>query len=359
MDENEKSWLDYLAEMGDVGWGVPGAGEGLESLVNYFGLPELYKSYGDTNWDRLTNYNMYLDPIKMGGNVVSDIVSFAPDVVGDLPAAAIDRFANADYYNPFAKENLERNTIIPGIDFQDSLTQYGKYALDASPYNPMPSFYTEEQGGNPLDPKVGERVYRDAEKLVADHYAKETAYLDKDNDGYIDSIQDDLTENIPPYWKWAYDNPQKDPEDYEELVNDEYEKGLEKIFPLKEEQKLYDKTVNELFQGRYGIDDPYKYFNQPMAGPGLRQIDLEGINLPFTDKYDVPFQYGSFGDPIFKYSTPEAKDTYTKMNIIGEILAGVPSALKWIGKKTLRKGAKEGVKDSRKEYEYEPTWRKR
>ena len=33
-------------------------GSGIMALADYLDLPELYKSYGDTNWDRLTNYNM-------------------------------------------------------------------------------------------------------------------------------------------------------------------------------------------------------------------------------------------------------------------------------------------------------------
>ena len=336
-----------------------GPATGILALADYLDLPELYKSYGDTHLDRLTNPNMLLDPAKMVGNTISDLVSFPIDLAGDLTAAAIDRLTSADYYNPFAKENLDRNTLIPGIDFQDSITQMGKYELDAHPWNPMPSFYTDEQGGNPLDPKFGQRVYKDADKLVADHYIKETKYLDKNKDGYIDSIQDDLEENLPPYWKWAYDNPEKEPEDYDKIYSDEYSKGLEKIFPLKEEQKLYDKTVNELFQGRYGIDDPYQYPDQPLAGPGLREIGLEDINIPFTKK-DMPLQYGSFGDPILEYSTPEAKDTYTKMNIAGEIAYGLPSMLRWVGKKLSRKGAKEGAKESKKSRkEYESKWRKR
>jgi len=344
---------------------------GIMSLADYLDLPELYKSYGDTHLDRLTNLDMYSDPVKMVGNTISDLVSFPIDLAGDIPAAAIDRFTSADYYNPFSEYAQEHGmnvnpatgekTIIPGIDFQDSITQMGKYELDALPWNPMPSFYTEEQGGNPLDPKVGDRVYADANKLVDDHYKKEVSYLDKNNDKFIDSIQDDLEENLPPYWKWAYDNPEKEPEDYDKIYNDEYAKGYEKIFPLKEEQKLYDKTVNELFQSRYGIDNPYKKGgDQALVGPGLREFGLEGINVPFTDKYDIPFQYGHFGDPILEYSTPEAKDTYTKMNIAGELLYGLPSMLRWVGKKLSRKGAKEGVKESKKSRkEYESKWRKR
>ena len=327
-----------------------GPGTGILALADYLDLPELYKSYGDTHWDRLTNPNMLLDPVKMGGNLISDLASFIPDVVGDIPAAAIDRFTSADYYNPFSEYAYEHGmnvnpktgekTLIPGIDFQDFTTQLGRYELDALPWNPMPSFYTEEQGGNPLDPKVGERVFKDIEKMTADHFDKEASYLDKDGDGVIDSIHDKLEENLPPYWKWAYDNPEKDREDYYDLHSKEYEKEYNKIFPEKERKEFFKKKADEVFQSRYGIDNPYGFTfgkEQPWVGPGLREFDLEGINIPFTDKYDIPFQYGHFGDPIFKYSTPEAKDTYTKMNIIGEMLYGVPSALRWIGKKLARK----------------------
>ena len=83
-------------------------GAGIMALADYLDIPEMYESYGDTHLDRLTNYNMYLDPVKMGGNVVSDLVSFGADLAGDIPAAVIDRLSYADYYNPFAKENLDR-----------------------------------------------------------------------------------------------------------------------------------------------------------------------------------------------------------------------------------------------------------
>ena len=153
-----------------------GPGTGILALADYLDLPELYKSYGDTNWDRLTNPNMLLDPAKMVGNTISDLVSFPLDIVGDIPAAAIDRLKSADYYNPFAKENVGRNTLIPGIDFQDFTTQLGRYELDAHPWNPMPSFYTDKEGGNPLDwDRTGKGVYDDIRKITDDHFTKEAS----------------------------------------------------------------------------------------------------------------------------------------------------------------------------------------
>jgi len=327
-----------------------GPGTGILALADYLDLPELYKSYGDTNWDRLTNPNMLLDPAKMVGNTISDLVSFPVDLIGDIPAAAIDRFKSADYYNPFGEYAQEHGmnvnpetgekTLIPGIDFQDFTTQLGRYELDAHPWNPMPSFYTDKEGGNPLDwDRTGKGVYEDISKMTDDHFDKEASYLDKDGDGVIDSIHDKLEENLPPYWKWAYDNPEKDREDYHDLHSKEYEKEYNKIFPKKKWNEFFDKKADEVFQFRYGIDNPYGFTfgkEQPWGGPGLREFNLGDVNIPFTDK-DFPLQYGSFGDPIFKYSTPEAKDTYTKMNIAGEVLYGVPSALRWIGKKLARK----------------------
>ena len=331
-------------------------GAGIMALADYLDIPEMYESYGDTHTDRLTNPNMYLDPIKMGGNVISDIFSFGADLAGDIPAAVIDRFAYADYYNPFSEYAYEHGmnvnpatgekTIIPGIDFADSITDYGSYLKDSVRSNALGIPYKIED--NPLNPKIAEGVNTDITKMVDDHYAKELKRIgDDDDDGYLDVAEEYATENTPSYAVWAYNNPEaEDDSAYNEMLNKNYMKKYEEIFPEDERRDFVEKTANSVYQTRYGINDPYLDQNQAITGPGLREFDLEGINLPFTDKYDIPFQYGSEGDPIFKYATPEAKDTYTKLNIAGEIGVGIPAALKFLFKRGVKK-TKSGAKDFR------------
>jgi hypothetical protein len=299
---------------------------GITALADYLDIPEMYESYGDTHLDRLTNPNMYLDPIKMGGNVVSDLVSFPIDLAGDIPAAVIDRAL----YDPLFKEGL--------------LTDYGDYFKDSVRANLLGVPYKIED--NPLNPKIAEGVNADIIKMVDDHYAKELKRIgDVDDDGYLDIAEEYASENTPSYAVWAYNNPDaEDDSAYDEMLNKNYMKKYEEIFPEDERRDFVEKTANNVYQTRYGINDPYLDQNQAIAGPGLRKFDLEGINVPFTDKYDIPFQYGAEGDPIFKYSTPEAKDTYTKLNIAGEVGIGIPALFKSLFKRGVKK-TKSGAKD--------------
>ena len=319
-------------------------GAGIMALADYLDIPEMYESYGDTHLDRLTNYNMYLDPVKMGGNVVSDLVSFGADLAGDIPAAVIDRLSYADYYNPFAKENLDRNTIIPGIDFADSITDYGSYLKDSVRANTLGIPYKIED--NPLNPKIEEGIKTDIIKIVDDHYAKEIDRIgDENNDGRLDIAEQYAIENTPSYAVWAYNNPEaEDDSAYDEMLNKNYMKKYEEIFPEDERRDFVERTANSVYQTRYGINAPFLDQNQAILGPGLREFDLEGINLPFTDKYDIPFQYASEGNPIFKYSTPEAAETYRKIGIGGEVAVGIPALLKTLFKRGTKK-AKSGAKD--------------
>ena len=299
---------------------------GITALADYLDIPEMYESYGDTHLDRLTNPNMYLDPIKMGGNVVSDLVSFPIDLAGDIPAAVIDRAL----YDPLFKEGL--------------LTDYGDYFKDSVRANLLGVPYKIED--NPLNPKIAEGVNADIIKMVDDHYAKELKRIgDVDDDGYLDIAEEYASENTPSYAVWAYNNPDaEDDSAYDEMLNKNYMKKYEEIFPEDERRDFVERTANSVYQTRYGINSPYLDQNQAIAGPGLREFDLEGINLPFTDKYDIPFHYAGEGNPLFKYSNPEAAETYRKIGIGGEMAVGIPALFKFLFKRGTKK-AKSGAKN--------------
>ena len=331
-------------------------GAGIMALADYLDIPEMYESYGDTHTDRLTNPNMYLDAAKVVPNTALDFFSFGADLAGDIPAAVIDRFAYADYYNPFSEYAQEHGmnvnpatgekTIIPGIDFADSITDYGSYLKDSVRANTLGIPYKIED--NPLNPKIEEGVNTDIIKIVDDHYAKEIDRIgDKNNDGLLDVAEEYAIENTPSYAVWAYNNPEaEDDSAYNEMLNKNYMKKYDEIFPEDERINFVERTANNVYQTRYGINAPYLDQNQAILGPGLREFDLEGINVPFTDKYDIPFQYASEGNPLFKYSTPEAAETYTKIGIGGEIAVGIPALLKTLFKRGTKK-AKSGAKDFR------------
>ena len=95
-------------------------GTGIMALADYLDLPEIYQSYGDTDIERLTNPDLYADTLfRAPGNAILDASTFIGDLVGDIPGAVIDKAANVDFYNPFTQEGMERNTLIPGMDFPD------------------------------------------------------------------------------------------------------------------------------------------------------------------------------------------------------------------------------------------------
>ncbi len=189
--------------------------------------------------------------------------------------------------------------------------------------------------------------------MVDDHYAKEVKRIgDADDDGYLDIAEEYATENTPSYAVWAYNNPDaEDDSAYNEMLNKNYMKKYEEIFPEDERRDFVERTANSVYQTRYGINDPYLDQNQAIAGPGLREFDLEGINVPFTDKYDIPFQYASEGNPLFKYSTPEAAETYRKIGIAGEVGIGIPALFKTLFKRGAKK-TKSGAKDFRGSFDY-------
>ena len=301
-------------------------GSGIMALADYLDIPEMYESYGDTHLDRLTNLDMYTDAAKVVPNAALDFFSFPIDLAGDIPAAVIDRAL----HDPLFKEGL--------------LTDYGDYLKDSVRANTLGIPYKIED--NPLNPKIAEGVNADIINIVDDHYAKEIDRIgDENNDGRLDIAEQYAIENTPSYAVWAYNNPDaEDDSAYNEMLNKNYMKKYEEIFPVDERINFVERTANNVYQTRYGINDPYLDQNQAIAGPGLREFDLEGINVPFTDKYDIPFQYASEGNPLFKYSTPEAAETYRKIGIGGEVAVGIPALFKTLFKRGTKK-TKSGAKD--------------
>ena len=67
-----------------------GPGSGIMALVDFLNLPEIYKSYGDTNGDRLTNPDLYKDAARVLVNAFLDTMTFLGDVATDVPAMASD-----------------------------------------------------------------------------------------------------------------------------------------------------------------------------------------------------------------------------------------------------------------------------
>jgi len=56
-----------------------GPGSGIMALVDFLNLPEIYRSYGDTNVDRLTNPDLYKDAARVPANAFLDTMTFLGD----------------------------------------------------------------------------------------------------------------------------------------------------------------------------------------------------------------------------------------------------------------------------------------
>ena len=117
--------------------------EGLEFLYDFLGGPDreslaqTYGTYGDTKSEIFTNPDFYKDQGRFIANTGYDLAQF----YGGLGKGMFERLGNIDFYNPFGEAQYEKGmnynpasdsyTLIPGVDFPDFMTPYGRYAMDA------------------------------------------------------------------------------------------------------------------------------------------------------------------------------------------------------------------------------------
>ena len=170
----------YGESLFDLGVGVPGAGEGIIDLIELLKLPEIYQSYKDQ--DAMMPVR---DALRFVPNVVSDTATFIGDLALDIPEAVIDKAANIDFYNPFTEEGMKRNTLIPGMDFPDILTERGKdtAASIVSGFTGLPSITTD----NPMvDPSLSQELIQDTASTIKLQEQQDLMALDADGDGFAD-----------------------------------------------------------------------------------------------------------------------------------------------------------------------------
>jgi len=315
-------------------------GTGIMALADYLRLPEIYESYGDTNVDRLTNPDLYKDAGRVPVNAFLDATTFLGDIATDIPAAAYDYIdAGADFYNPFTQEGMEKNTLIPGIDFKpENLTGLSEQGRDVassaiSNFTGLPSFTTE----NPMqDYSLIQELENDTAATI------DSKYDSKYNKAY-ETAQSHVDENAATMNRYFTVNPGNTYEDYDAYVNDMYQnKYLEERSKFEDDfQKDYADLLEKNSIAKFG----YNYYEDPMNdisglfGPGLRKFNLGNISGT-----DIPLKYAADGEyflPFMEYEGPNKEDL-ERLTFMTEMGAGGVGILRGLGKKFLR-GSKDRI----------------
>jgi hypothetical protein len=309
-------------------------GTGIMALADYLDLPEIYQSYGDTNVDRLTNPDLYADTlVRAPGNALLDAATFIGDLAGDIPGAVVDQFASADYYNPFTQEGMERNTLIPGIDFQNIITDRGKDTVSAliNEFTGLPSLTIE----NPMmDESLSKNLMLDTQATIDSKYEPEFQNIADDAYNYVDSV-------MPSFSTFAVNNPNKTIADYKAMEDEMFTAKFDELYDSNlssqymqdlnnlASQSSINKFGYNIFDSNVAVDD--------LVGPGLRKFDLGNIKVPGLP--NLPLKYAAEGEyvlPFMEYEGPE-KERLQDLSFAMELGGGFGIPL---AKRFLRKGMK-------------------
>jgi hypothetical protein len=306
-------------------------GTGIMALADYLDLPEIYQSYGDTDAERLLNPDLYADTLfRAPGNAILDASTFIGDVVGDIPGAVIDKAANVDFYNPFTQEGMERNTLIPGMDFPDMLTDRGKDTASAliNEFTGLPSLTTE----NPMvDTSLVNNLMLDTQATIDSKYEPEFENIAGDAYNYVDSV-------MPSFSTFAVNNPNKTIADYQAMEDEMFTAKFDELYDSNLSSQ-YMQDLNSLASQSSMNKFGYDIFNPEgdLTGPGLRKFDLGNIKVPGLP--NLPLKYAAEGEyvlPFMEYEGPEKErlqDLSFAMELGGGL--GIPLATRF-----LRKGIK-------------------
>ena len=319
----------YGESLFDLGVGVPGAGEGIIDLIELLKLPEIYQSYKDQ--DAMMPVR---DALRFIPNVVSDVATFTGDLALDIPGAVVDKARNIDFYNPFTEEGMKRNTLIPGMDFPDMLTERGKdtAASIISGFTGLPSITTD----NPMvDPSLSQELIQDTASTIKLQEQQDLMALDADGDGFADVGADYAIDNSPSFRTFALNNPDKTYDDYNNLLTQKYNEKMEEVLPSSKYDEAYSDLLSKNSIAKFGYDAFDQDFEMSeLLGPGARKFNIGNFGI-----INQPAKYVSEGEyflPFMEYESPEKK-ALEDLTFVGEIAYGIPALLKTL----FRKGAKQ------------------
>ena len=348
----------YGESLFDLGVGVPGAGEGIIDLIEFLRLPEIYKSYEGVE-DPLAVLPFVppmpvRDAIRYPFNVASDVFSFTGDIATDLPAAAADYISEGvDLYNPFTEEGMQRNTLIPGIDFQpQNLTGLSKQGQDlASSFISQTTGLPSYTKNNPYaNPDLMTNLQNDTQATIDSKYKPKF-------DNAAEVAKEFTFNTLPSIQTYAANNPGSTREAYEKLQNEAFEKKFN-----SEVDQFVDDYNKDFFDLRtqnsvnmFGYDafaDPMDDLSA-LAGPGFRKFDIGNFGV-----FNEPVKYVGEGDyflPFMEYEGP-AKEDLERLTFIGDLMTGIPGILRSLTKFGMRGGTKNtdqispGLDDAIREY---------
>jgi len=293
-------------------------GTGLQLLYSKLGGPsteewkDLYGTYGEQGPDRewyegLKDPEIYKDAGRFSVNTIKDLVQFFPDIAADIGQAGISRLAQTELYNPLSQEGMERNTLIPGIDFPDILEPEWKYSLDAAQSekfgtptlikdNPFENAVHNEEGqvityNNPSYKKIEKK----ADKELDDYYFGKNGAFTKKKAEEID----EMTDKAFPWADWAAENYNINPKEYHKEWKEEWDNQ---------------------FAIRYGpeMDD---FYLKSIDGQLLGEYNIGGVKTSPLREFDFGFDYAWQGKPLFDYDPKRAK-TFTKAHGIADLVGG-------------------------------------
>ena len=286
-------------------------GTGLQLAYNYLGGPsreewkKLYEGYDD-NWTKYPK--MGWDSGAFGINTLKDIAQFIPDVATDTLQAL--------------KYNAPEWAGGEGLP---ALSKDQKYKLDA--WLPLPSIYTEEQGGNPYsDPSIFDKYRNESADRAWDHLLTHEDKGGFMTDEKAEKIWKDVEDEV--YWaKYARDNPEGSLKDFQDL---QWEKFLE-VAGRKHRKDIlgYIETdVDRSLMEDYGIG----------ADKGALESAFEfGMfgdkKIPFTDQKIGGYAWE--GDELIPYFNKEKQiiqDAHVLADVAGSL--GLRSPLKWLARQT-------------------------
>ena len=349
-------WLDKLNERYEdrsVMQDIPSA---IHSAYRYLGGPsgeelkDLYGTYGEQGEDRewyegLKDPEIYGDATKFGVNLAKDLVQFFPDIIADTFQGGLSQLAQTELYNPLSEEGrkkeLERTGFfphIPGVDLPgwDVLMEpEWKYQGDAiftdwlgeKLGTDVPSIMKDNPFENAIYDEEGrlityhnpsfKKIEKQADKELDDYYFdKKDGIFTKEKAEEIDK----MTDRALPIAKWAEENYNTDPKEYDKEWREEWNNQ----FANRYSDEMYDfteKSIKGQLLGKYNIGGK-------KTSP-LREYEF-GFNvpLPFTDKtWDVGYAWE--GKPLFhqlgdrfKYA-PERREIFERAHGIADLAAGV------------------------------------
>ena len=289
-----------------------GPGSGIMALVDFLNLPEIYRSYGDTNVDRLTNPALYKDALRVPANAFLDYTTFLGDLAADVPAMAVD----------YAK------AIRDGEDLT-LLSEQGRdlAAATISGFTGLPSLTVD----NPMvDPSLEQDLLLDTKRTIDSKYEPEFQKIANEAYNYVDNT-------MPAFSTFALNNPNKTIADYQAMEDQLFTQTFNDMFD-KNLSAQYQKDIADLSSQSSINKFGYDIFDQDIMGRDLMGPGFRAFTLGDVSGTDIPLKYASEGEyflPFMEYEGPD-KENLERLTFMTEVGAGVPALVRGLGKRFMR-----------------------